>query len=95
MAASALARRAAEAAARRLEHAGDDDRSRGAAPRRRRSARISVRSVRSASTGGTFEGLTDEPLDEPPAVLARQREARGLARSQFDVMAIGEVRRLR
>ena len=44
---------------------------------------------------GTFEGLTDEPLDEPPAVLARQREARGLARSQFDVMAIGEVRRLR
>jgi L-ascorbate metabolism protein UlaG (beta-lactamase superfamily) len=44
---------------------------------------------------GTFESLSDEPLDEPPAVLARQREARGLAREQFDVMKIGEVRRLR
>ena len=37
----------------------------------------------------------DEPLDEPPALLAKQREARGLAREQFDVMKIGEVRRLR
>jgi L-ascorbate metabolism protein UlaG (beta-lactamase superfamily) len=44
---------------------------------------------------GTFERLTDEPLDEPPAILAQQREARGLRRDQFDVMAIGEVRRLR
>jgi L-ascorbate metabolism protein UlaG (beta-lactamase superfamily) len=44
---------------------------------------------------GTFESLADEPLDEPPALLAKQREARGLAREQFDVMQIGEVRRLR
>ena len=44
---------------------------------------------------GTFESLADEPLDEPPALLAKQREARGLAREQFDVMKIGEVRRLR
>ena len=44
---------------------------------------------------GTFESLADEPLDEPPALLAKQREARGLARKQFDVMAIGEIRSLR
>ena len=41
---------------------------------------------------GTFEGLTDEPLDEPPAELARLRAAAGLAREQFDVMKIGETR---
>ncbi len=28
---------------------------------------------------GTFESLADEPLDEPPVVLARQRQERGLA----------------
>lgn len=44
---------------------------------------------------GTFESLSDEPLDEPPALLAKAREARGLSREQFDVMKIGEVRRLR
>jgi L-ascorbate metabolism protein UlaG (beta-lactamase superfamily) len=44
---------------------------------------------------GTFESLADEPLDEPPALLAKQRDARGLSREQFDVMQIGEVRRLR
>jgi len=44
---------------------------------------------------GTFESLSDEPLDEPPATLVKQREGRGLAREQFDVMKIGEVRRLR
>jgi L-ascorbate metabolism protein UlaG (beta-lactamase superfamily) len=43
---------------------------------------------------GTFEGLTDEPLDEPPLVLAQQRQAHGLRPDQFDVMAIGETRRL-
>ena len=43
---------------------------------------------------GTFESLADEPPDEPPAVLARQREARGLARVEFDVLKIGETRRL-
>jgi N-acyl-phosphatidylethanolamine-hydrolysing phospholipase D len=43
---------------------------------------------------GTFENLTDEPLDEPPAVLASQRAAAGLARDQFDVMKVGETRRI-
>ncbi len=41
---------------------------------------------------GTFEHLTDEPLDEPPAVLASQRAAAGLRRDEFDVMKIGETR---
>jgi N-acyl-phosphatidylethanolamine-hydrolysing phospholipase D len=41
---------------------------------------------------GTFENLTDEPLDEPPAVLARQRAAAGLSADQFDVMKVGETR---
>ena len=43
---------------------------------------------------GTFEHLTDEPLDEPPAVLAAQRAAAGLAPADFDVMKIGETRRI-
>ncbi len=43
---------------------------------------------------GTFEALTDEPMDEPPLLLAQQREARGLALQQFDVLKIGETRRL-
>lgn len=42
---------------------------------------------------GTFE-LTDEPLDEPPRVLVRERAAKGLAEEQFFVMAIGETRLL-
>lgn len=41
---------------------------------------------------GTFDALTDEPMDEPPAELARRRAAAGLATDQFDVMAIGETR---
>jgi L-ascorbate metabolism protein UlaG (beta-lactamase superfamily) len=41
---------------------------------------------------GTFEHLTDEPLDEPPAELARQRASAGLAAEDFDVMKIGETR---
>ncbi len=43
---------------------------------------------------GTVESLADEPLDEPPAVLARQRQERGLRQDQFDVLKIGETRRL-
>ncbi len=43
---------------------------------------------------GTFESLADEPLDEPPIVLARQRQERGLTPDQFDVLKIGETRRL-
>ena len=41
---------------------------------------------------GTFEHLTDEPLDEPPAWLAHEREAAGLTPAQFGVMKIGETR---
>ena len=41
---------------------------------------------------GTFDRLTDEPMDEPPAELARRREAAGLAPEQFDVMKVGETR---
>lgn len=41
---------------------------------------------------GTFEGLTDEPMDEPPAELAREREKAGIARAEFDVMVVGETR---
>jgi L-ascorbate metabolism protein UlaG (beta-lactamase superfamily) len=43
---------------------------------------------------GTFEHLADEPLDEPPAWLAREREAAGLTPDQFDVMKVGETRRI-
>jgi N-acyl-phosphatidylethanolamine-hydrolysing phospholipase D len=43
---------------------------------------------------GTFEGLADEPIDEPPRMLARQREERGLSQAEFDVLKIGEMRRL-
>ena len=41
---------------------------------------------------GTFEHLTDEPLDEPPHWLARERERAGLPADAFDVMKIGETR---
>jgi L-ascorbate metabolism protein UlaG (beta-lactamase superfamily) len=41
---------------------------------------------------GTFDGLTDEPLDDPPKVLARLRTELGLPREAFDVMKIGETR---
>ncbi len=43
---------------------------------------------------GTFEHLTDEPLDEPPAWLERERATAGLSRDEFDVMRIGETRRI-
>ena len=41
---------------------------------------------------GTFENLTDEPLDEPPRELAERRSAAGLAPEAFDVMKVGETR---
>ena len=44
---------------------------------------------------GTFERLTDEPMDEPPQWLARERERAGIAREQFDVMKVGETRAIR
>jgi len=44
---------------------------------------------------GTFDGMTDEPPDEPPALLASERAARGLTTEQFDVVKIGETRALR
>jgi L-ascorbate metabolism protein UlaG (beta-lactamase superfamily) len=43
---------------------------------------------------GTFERLTDEALDEPPRVLAEKRAAAGLVREDFDVMKIGETRKI-
>ena len=43
---------------------------------------------------GTFEHLTDEPLDEPPRELARQRAAKGLVPADFDVLMVGETRRI-
>ena len=43
---------------------------------------------------GTFPMADDAP-DEPPQVLARERERAGLAPDDFDVMAVGETRRLR
>jgi N-acyl-phosphatidylethanolamine-hydrolysing phospholipase D len=42
---------------------------------------------------GTFQ-LTDEPLDEPPRVLASLRAQAGLDEGAFFTMAIGETRRL-
>ncbi|HXJ23417.1 MAG TPA: MBL fold metallo-hydrolase [Polyangia bacterium] len=39
---------------------------------------------------GTFK-LTDEPLDEPPALFREKAEARGLARQAAHVAAIGET----
>jgi len=42
---------------------------------------------------GTFE-LTDEPLDEPPRQLERQRAALGLPPDAFFTLAIGGTRRL-
>jgi L-ascorbate metabolism protein UlaG (beta-lactamase superfamily) len=41
---------------------------------------------------GTFERLTDEPMDEPPRELERLRAEAGLARADFDVMKVGETR---
>jgi N-acyl-phosphatidylethanolamine-hydrolysing phospholipase D len=42
---------------------------------------------------GTFQ-LSDEPLDEPPRVLARLREQHDVAEEAFFTLAIGETRRL-
>ena len=41
---------------------------------------------------GTFDNLTDEPMDEPPRVLAEKRAAAGLSAEDFDVMKVGETR---
>src|SRR5262249_30678190 len=43
---------------------------------------------------GTFDHLTDEPMDEPPRWLASYRKARGLRPDQFDLMTIGETREI-
>jgi len=42
---------------------------------------------------GTFEGLTDEPLDQPPRDLAAAREAAGLSPEEFFVLRHGETYR--
>jgi hypothetical protein len=41
---------------------------------------------------GTFENMTDEPLDEPTQWLDRKRQAMGPSADQFDLMKIGETR---
>jgi len=40
---------------------------------------------------GTFP-MADDPPDEPPKILAQERERAGLAQDAFDVMMIGETR---
>ncbi|HET7793671.1 MAG TPA: MBL fold metallo-hydrolase [Rhizobacter sp.] len=42
---------------------------------------------------GTF-ALTDEPLDEPPRLLAEERRRQGLVDDEFSTVAIGETLRL-
>ncbi|RFA26815.1 hypothetical protein CAI21_16165 [Alkalilimnicola ehrlichii] len=42
---------------------------------------------------GTFERLTDEPLDEPPQVLAAARAAAGISEEEFFVVRHGETYR--
>ena len=60
---------------------------------------IQVRADLGAATAigmhwGTFENLTDEPLDEPPRWLASEREKAGLTPAQFDTLKVGETRRI-
>ncbi len=43
---------------------------------------------------GTFDDLTDEPLYEPPKVLADEASKAGLAEGEFFVLKHGETRRL-
>jgi len=55
--------------------------------------RVDLRAARAIGMHwGTFEGLTDEPMDEPAAELERLRAAAALPREAFDTMAIGETR---
>ena len=42
---------------------------------------------------GTFEGLTDEPLDEPPQALQKARREAGLSEDDFRVLRHGETYR--
>jgi L-ascorbate metabolism protein UlaG (beta-lactamase superfamily) len=43
---------------------------------------------------GTFEGLTDEALDQPPSDLARAREEAGISEDTFFLLKHGETIRL-
>jgi len=43
---------------------------------------------------GTFDDLTDEPLHEPPKVLAAEARKAGLADGEFFVLKHGETRRM-
>ena len=42
---------------------------------------------------GTYT-MADDPPDEAPKMLMRERERAGLTPDDFDVMAIGETRRI-
>ena len=44
---------------------------------------------------GTFDGLSDESLDQPPKDLAKAKEKAGLKNDQFMLMAVGETRRFK
>lgn len=44
---------------------------------------------------GTFDDLTDEPLHEPPKVLAAEARKAGLAEGEFFVLKHGETRRIK
>lgn len=41
---------------------------------------------------GTFDGLSDESLDQPPRDLAAAKNAAGISDAQFTLLAIGETR---
>ena len=41
---------------------------------------------------GTYDGLSDESLDEPPAALQRARQQAGIAPETFMLFALGETR---
>ena len=41
---------------------------------------------------GTFDGLSDESLDEPPAAFERTRQASGVSPEAFSLLRIGETR---
>jgi L-ascorbate metabolism protein UlaG (beta-lactamase superfamily) len=44
---------------------------------------------------GTFDGLSDESLDQPPKDLAKAKDKAGITDDQFMLLAIGETRRFR
>lgn len=53
---------------------------------------LDVRATRSVGIHwGTFHGITDEPLDQPPRDLARARQAAGLQEDDFFLLRHGQT----